>query len=491
MYRIDRTDDRNTPINVDMSTTKRQLGLEWAGQYYSRYGEIQLENFLRLLENFASDEQPNTRDDAGLSLKNVEGQLWYHTNDTDNLNTKTLKVYDDNRFDGTSGWKRLEPIISQNEPSVHAEGELWYNPSSNVIKISRGVRWESTTVEMAKNSELLGGLTPDQFIRSDVDDTIYGTLRTGEVLPNRHLEYDLGKSNSRWETIYGNTIDVNSSHDLKPEFSDRYDLGKNTSRWRELFVAVVDASNFKNINPLLTDQFSIGTPNRRWKSIDVATANAEFMSTVKPKTSSDTLGTITSRWDYLYVDTLDASNANSLIPNGDNAKDLGSSTKAWRNIYVDVIKTTKTETLYPRLDSTYSLGTSSNKYKNLYVDNIQGDVVYKGDVKFDIIRNGVSTGIVWEGLTDTHSMYVEEYTNGESTRLVIENRDNPSDHTTFRSKTTSSSLKDLMHVRHNEVEVVAGTLRSKGSIEVEDQSVNHGCEMKYNKSNETLEFRFY
>lgn len=491
MFRIDRTDDSNTPINVDMSKTKRQLGLTWVGQYYSRYGEIQLENFLRLLENFASDEQPSTGDDVGLVLKNVMGQLWYHTNDTDNLNNKTLKVYDDNRYLGTDGWKRLEPIISQDEPTAHAEGELWYNPSTNVIKISRGVRWESTTVQLAKDSERLGGFTSEQFIRSDVDDTVYGTLRTSELLPNRHLEYDLGKSNSRWETIYGNTIDVNSSHDLKPEFTDRYDLGKNASRWRELYVAVVDASNFKNINPLLTDQYSIGTPNRRWKSIDVGTANVEFLDTTKPKTNTSTLGDITSRWDYLYVDTLDATDTNSLIPSTNNAKDLGSSTKVWHNIYVDVIKTTKTETLRPRLDGTYDLGSVTTKYKNLYVDNIQGNVVYKGDIKFDIIRNSKSSGIVWEGLSDTHSIYVEEYGNNESTRLVIENRDNPSDHTTFRSKLNNSTSKDLMNVRENVVEVVAGTLRSKGTVEVEDESVSHGCEMKYNNSNETLEFRFY
>ena len=92
-YRVDRTDETNVPINVDMSVTKRQLGLTWVGQYYSRYGEVQSENFLRLLENFASDTQPNSNDDPGLALNNVLGQLWYHTDDTGTNLRTTLKVF--------------------------------------------------------------------------------------------------------------------------------------------------------------------------------------------------------------------------------------------------------------------------------------------------------------------------------------------------------------------------------------------------------------
>ena len=485
-YEVNRTDAGNTPINVEMSVTKRQLGLTWVGQYYSRYGEVQSENFLRLLENFASDTQPNTSDDSGLALNNVKGQLWYHTDDIDTNSRNTLKVYNDNRDIGTNGWKRLEPIINNNEPSIHTEGELWYQPSSNTLKMSRGNRWEETTVLVALDSDRLGGLTPDKYVRSDVNDTIYGVLRTNEVMPDRHNEYDLGKGNLRWETIYGNTLDVNSSHTIFPEFTDSYDLGASARRWRNGYFSLMDSINYTNVSPLSTNQYTLGNNAKWWNSAHIRTVNVDSVSTFGPKESNSTIGTASNRWSYAYLTVLDTSSSRSLIPLTHNQFDLGSSSRKWANAYIEVIRSTKTENLQPRLDNSFDIGTVSNKYRNIFVNNISSDVSIKGDISFEIISNDKSKGIEWAGLGDIHSIYVEEYTGANSTRLVVHNDSDINDHTVFRGFSG-----DIAYFKHNELEVVGGVLKTKGSLKVESETTSNGCEMVYNESNETLDFIFY
>ncbi|MTI30012.1 tail fiber domain-containing protein, partial [Xanthovirga aplysinae] len=62
-----------------------------------------------------------------------------------------------------------------------------------------------------------------------------------------------------------------------------------------------------------------------------------------------------------------------------------------------------------------------------------------GDIRFDIIKNEDSKRIHWTGLTDNHSIFVEETADGESTNLVIFNEDNGADGTIIRNKSTSQA----------------------------------------------------
>lgn len=485
-YEVNRTNPSNIPINVEISTTKKQLGLTWVGQYYSRYGEVQSENFLRLLENFANDEEPNTSDDAGHAIKNVLGQLWYHTNDGSNNSGKTLKVYDDNRYNGTKGWKRLEPIVSNNTPTNHTDGELWYQPSTNTFKMSRGSRWEDITVLMANDSKKLDGLTSDQFIRSDIDDTVYGVLRTNEIKPDRHREYDLGKPANRWDVIYGVTLDINNSHEIMPEYTDSYDIGATESRWREGFFTVLDSINYRDISPLADNTFAIGNATKKWRNAHITTVNVEKMSTFEPIDTSRTIGTSTNRWNSAYIGTLDTSFTKSLIPSG-NSNVIGNTNNVWKSIHVDtILGTTNTETILPRVDGVYDLGTNSKNYRRAYIKQFPNAVEFKNDIEFEITRNSKSSGITWSGLSDEHSIYVEETSGGETTRLVLENKDNVTDYTLV-----TGFHGDIARFKSTELEVVAGVLKTKGSLKVEDTASTSGCEMVYNDSNETLDFIFY
>jgi hypothetical protein len=103
-------------LNTDTS-----IGL--VGRNYVGYGEIQNENFLHLLENFASSGPPS---------KPIAGQLWF------NSTQKILNVYD-------STVKTWSPVgsasISQASPSLPNTGQLWFDSTSNQLKVYTGSVW--------------------------------------------------------------------------------------------------------------------------------------------------------------------------------------------------------------------------------------------------------------------------------------------------------------------------------------------------------------
>jgi hypothetical protein len=86
------------------------------GRGVANYGEITAENFVHLLENFASPQAPGSN--PNLSGSPTTGQLWYDTNE------KVLKVYDSTT---TSPWRPL--LTVNNNGSVTFTNGTPANPS--------------------------------------------------------------------------------------------------------------------------------------------------------------------------------------------------------------------------------------------------------------------------------------------------------------------------------------------------------------------------
>lgn len=115
--------------NIDTS-------LSLIGRNYPNYGEKISQNFLSLLENFASPLPPSNP---------IEGQLWYDTSD---LNNKVLRV-----MDGTADstrWPAVNGIYQQGSdprdvavPGLRV-GDIWVDTQNNLLKIYHSGNW--TTV---------------------------------------------------------------------------------------------------------------------------------------------------------------------------------------------------------------------------------------------------------------------------------------------------------------------------------------------------------
>lgn len=123
-YIVNFTDsDNKSPITVFDNTSSTDTSLTFPGRNVTGYGQIIAENFLHLLENFASSNQP---------VNPVEGQVWY---DSENGQLQL--------WDGTN-WKAASNIQkSPTEPSVETSkiGELWVDTTNQQLRIYSGTRW--------------------------------------------------------------------------------------------------------------------------------------------------------------------------------------------------------------------------------------------------------------------------------------------------------------------------------------------------------------
>lgn len=99
--------------SVEDGTINQTTELKFVGKNFSGYGEIQNENFLHLLENFASNSAP---------LKAISGQLWYDSS------TTKLKFYDGIKWRAAGSTE-----VSNTDPLGLIEGDLWYKPSTKQL----------------------------------------------------------------------------------------------------------------------------------------------------------------------------------------------------------------------------------------------------------------------------------------------------------------------------------------------------------------------
>jgi len=122
-YNVRFTDQDKADLTVFDNTSNTDTSLVIPGRNVSGYGTIIAENFLHLLENFASGNEP---------VSPVEGQLWYDSNE------ETLKVSDGLTWKAASGIFKgpVEPGLDSSR-----EGELWIDTTNQQLRIFNGSRW--------------------------------------------------------------------------------------------------------------------------------------------------------------------------------------------------------------------------------------------------------------------------------------------------------------------------------------------------------------
>jgi hypothetical protein len=130
---------------IDTTTDLRLVGKNYAG-----YGEVQNENFVHLLENFANTLSPP---------KAITGQIWFDTA------TKKLKFYDGTKFKTAGGAE-----ASASAPSGLSVGDFWWDTAAKQLYTYTG-----------NDFTLIGPIaSPDLGTSIISPAVVFGTLTTAE-----------------------------------------------------------------------------------------------------------------------------------------------------------------------------------------------------------------------------------------------------------------------------------------------------------------------
>ena len=153
-YQIDRYNGTLLVSIDDQTINTTATDLTLVGRNYSGYGEVQNENFLHLLENFANSSPPS---------RPLSGQIWYDT-----VNRK-LKFYDGNKFKVTSGAE-----ASAVPPAGLTNGDFWWDTVNEQLYSWNGTEFVLVGPERAPT---LGETLAIPQVVTDVIGSNYGIIK--------------------------------------------------------------------------------------------------------------------------------------------------------------------------------------------------------------------------------------------------------------------------------------------------------------------------
>lgn len=130
-------------------TSDTTTGLTLIGRNYTGFGEVQNENFVRLLENFADNIPPTTSVTATLPLA---GTLWWDTG------YSLLKVYNGSTFIQVDG-----RIVANAAPTATNIGDQWWDTTNKQLNTWTGSAWfiigPATTASQGKSGSIVETIT--------------------------------------------------------------------------------------------------------------------------------------------------------------------------------------------------------------------------------------------------------------------------------------------------------------------------------------------
>jgi hypothetical protein len=159
-------------VSVEDGTIDTSSDLRFVGKNYAGYGEVQNENFLHLLENFANTTAPP---------KQVSGQIWF-----DSANKK-LKFYDGSRWKLASGAE-----VSPTAPSGLTTGDFWWDNTAKQLYAYTGTEFTlvgpesspelgaSTILAAVVKGTVSTAVGPHTILQVFVNDKVIGIYSTAE-----------------------------------------------------------------------------------------------------------------------------------------------------------------------------------------------------------------------------------------------------------------------------------------------------------------------
>lgn len=385
-YQVDRYNGTFL-VSVDDGTIDTTTDLRLLGKNYAGYGEVQNENFVHLLENFANTSPPP---------KAISGQIWY-----DSANKK-IKFFDGSKF-RTAGGSEVGPTA----PSGLSAGDFWLDTTTDQLYVWNGTSFILVGPDIAPD---LGATAVQAVVVKDIsnvnhtiikfnvgDSTMYIVSKTEFVL-NNIINPITGFSRIKKGLTLINTPETGVTVD------DHYYWGTASNSLR---LGGFSADEFiRNTNAVFPNGakfFDIGYTLGDSDDLRVfveAGDNVVFSNQLGPAGSQKlTMRIVTAGGDRDYVFGADA-----FYSFTDNARNLGDPSAKWLNVYA----------------STFNgnlIGDSTGLHTGNVIGNVQGNVT--GSLTGNVLS---STGfaVVTSGSTPGSAVFVGTL-NGTSTNSLTLN----------------------------------------------------------------------
>ena len=319
--------------SVEDGTIDTTTDIRFVGKNYAGYGEVQNENFLHLLENFANTSAPP---------KAITGQVWY-----DSANGK-LKFYNGSQFKVAGGAE-----VATSAPSGLGVGEFWWDSGAKQLYTYDGTEYVLVGPEAS----------PDLGTSTVVSEVVQDTLSNNQTI----LKVIAG----------GKAIAVASSAEftLKPGealIGQGYNVIKKG-------ITLVDT----NTNGVTTtDHYFWGTSsnalrlNGKLASEYLTTGDLSFTSEVSFANPGFTVGSPSSPGKILRIwfNPTENDEVGAIIENQLSGRNITFRVReAFAGAQRDVFRITE-DGVQPGTTATYDLGTSSLRWDNVYANTFTGNL---------------------------------------------------------------------------------------------------------------------
>jgi len=404
-YIVNFTDNQNkSPITVFDNTSSTDTSLVFPGRNVTGYGQIIAENFLSLLENFASP--------GNEPVNPVEGQLWYDSTGGE----QTLKIWDNTAWKAASG---IQKGVSEPAVETSKVGELWVDTTNQQLRIFTGTRW----ILVGPTESSVGGLRYGPVIEKISDsDNIDRFILIFYIADIPVIV--ISKDSFTPKTLITGFVTIRSGINISQPGNDTEIanfvggflplLNGTAKNAQALLVGGVEkaAGTFLRSDTINTTDFEIKIKNNNGLSIGVdetfkllstESANSIYNSAAgssldlqtnrngipatiirvidnlvginqeNPLESLDVIGNFKLTGSIISTNTTASSNLN----NG-SIRTLGGAAITKNLIVGDGIDVTgilQTNSIQPKLTNTYDLGTNLNRFNNIRAKTIIADTI--------------------------------------------------------------------------------------------------------------------
>ena len=319
-YNLTLTNGTLLEILADGSADTTTTSISLVGKNYAGYGIYLNENFLKLLENFASTAT-NGNPTSPTLANPLTGQLWWDTTD------KVLKAYN-----GTA-WKEIaNSSPSTTAPSNPQVGDQWYNTSTNILSVYNSTQW------IAIGPAIPPGVAVTTLEANGLYDNISAVHTVGNIMVNNKLAAIISSDTSAFITqtpsLAGGFSSITPGYNIINNLvvGGVINSGAITSSGN-IIASTINAATIGNTGATLT-----GSSFTASGTIIAATVNAATIGNagaiLTGTLSSGAQNNITSATSVTAVGTLTGLTVSgSIVPSANLSVNLGDTTHWFNNIY--------------------------------------------------------------------------------------------------------------------------------------------------------------